>query len=76
MSTPRDIQAGVPQSSVLAPTLYSLYTNDIPQIPGVYIALFTDGTCIYTTDRKDSYVLRKVERGPTSMQLWCERWNI
>jgi hypothetical protein len=30
MSTPRCMQAGVPQGSVLSPTLYNLFTNDTP----------------------------------------------
>jgi retron-type reverse transcriptase len=30
MSTLREMQAGVPQDSVLSPTLYNLYINDIP----------------------------------------------
>jgi hypothetical protein len=72
MSTPREIQAGVPQGSVLSPTLYSLYINDAPQSPGVHLALFADDTCIYSTDRKEGYVLRKLQRGLTSMESWCE----
>jgi hypothetical protein len=74
MSTPREIQAGVPQGSVLSPTLYTVYINDAPQNPGVPLALFADDTCIYTTDRKEGYVLRKLQR--PSVGSWCEHWNI
>jgi len=49
---PQEIQAGVPQDSILSPALYSLYVNDTPQTIGgiIYIqsALFADDTCIYT----------------------------
>jgi retron-type reverse transcriptase len=76
LSTPRYMQAGVPQGSVLSPTLYNLYMNDIPQNPGVNLALFADDTCLYATDRKEGYVLRKIQRGLNSMAAWCEHWNI
>jgi hypothetical protein len=46
ISTPREIQAGVPQGS------------------------------IYTTDRKEGNVLRKLQHGLTSVGSWCERWTI
>jgi hypothetical protein len=45
-------QTGIPQSSVLTPTLYSLYINDAPQTPGVQLAHFDDDMCIYATPQK------------------------
>jgi retron-type reverse transcriptase len=32
MSTSREMQAGVPQGSVLSPTLYNFYVNDPPKL--------------------------------------------
>jgi hypothetical protein len=76
MPTPRCKQAGVPQGSVLLPTLYNLYINDNPQTIGVNLALFAEDTCLYATESKDGYVLRKVQHGLNSMSACCERWNI
>jgi hypothetical protein len=53
-----------------------MYTNDIPQKPGVYLGLFADDTCIYATDRTESYVLRKLQRSLSAIETWCECWNI
>jgi hypothetical protein len=49
LSTPRKIAAGVPQGSILASVLYSLYIHDAPAAPGTHLALFADDTCIYET---------------------------
>jgi hypothetical protein len=57
MSTPRVMQAGAPQGSILSPTLFNMYINDIPQTNGVHLALFADDTCLYVTDREDSLLL-------------------
>jgi hypothetical protein len=46
------------------------------QTPGVYLALFADDTCLYATDRKEDFVVRKLQRGLSSMETWRERWNI
>jgi len=51
----------------------SLYINDTPQTPGFDLAPFVG---VYVTDRKEIYVLRKVQRNLTSMELRCERCNI
>jgi hypothetical protein len=52
MSTPRIMQVGVPQGSVLSPTMFNMYVNDTPQATGVHLALFADDTCLYATERK------------------------
>jgi hypothetical protein len=33
-------------------------------------------TCLYATDRKEGFVVRKLQRGLSSMETRCERWNI
>jgi hypothetical protein len=82
------MQVGEPQGSVLSPTLHNLYINDTPQTICVNLTLFADDTCLYaterkegyvlrkTTERKEGYVLRKVQRGLNSMSTWIEHWNI
>jgi hypothetical protein len=53
-----------------------MYINDAPQTSGVHLALFADDTCLYATDRKMGFVIKKLQRGLSSMETWCERWNI
>jgi hypothetical protein len=53
-----------------------IYINDTPQTPGVYLGVSADDSCIYTTDRKEGYVLRKLQRGLNAIETSCERWNI
>jgi hypothetical protein len=76
MSAPREMRAGVPQGSDLSPTLYNMYINDASQTPDVYVALFANDTRLYATERKEGFVIRKLHRGLSSMETWCECWNI
>jgi hypothetical protein len=61
------MQAEVSQGSVLSPTLYNLYINNSPQTSGVNLALSADDAWLYATDRKEGYVLRKIQCGLNSM---------
>jgi hypothetical protein len=70
------MQAGVTQYSVLYATIFNMYTNDAPQTRGVHPALFADDTCLYATDRKGGFVVRKFQRGLCSMETLCELWDI
>ena len=49
-SAPHPIQAGVPQGSILDPTLFILYVSDIDQClsPGSKLATFADDTTLYS----------------------------
>jgi hypothetical protein len=42
--------AEVPQGSMFASVLCSIYINDAPIAPGTHLALFVDDTCIYATE--------------------------
>jgi hypothetical protein len=75
MSTPRIMKARVPQGSVLSRTLFNMCVNDTPQAIGVHLALFADDTCLYMSERKEGYVLRKLQRGLNSVEEWSKRWN-
>jgi hypothetical protein len=74
-STPRKTAAGIPQESVLATVLYSLYTNNAPAEPGTHLALFADDTCIYEPEN-NKHVLNKLQHDLNAVNLWCECWNI
>jgi hypothetical protein len=55
------MQVGVAQCSVLSPTLYNVYINDTPQLLGVHLTLFAEDNCLYVTNHKEGYVLRKLQ---------------
>ena len=52
MSTSRDLLAGVPQGSVLGPTLFLIFVNTLPTVfpPGCSALLFADDLKIWSTD--------------------------
>jgi len=52
------IMAGVPQGSVLAPLLYTIYTADIPVSENAFIGTFADDTAIMETDSSQSETVR------------------
>lgn len=70
------IPAGVPQGSVLSPTLFSLYIADIPTSANVEIANFADDTIIYTADHLGANIIRDLEEYFLQISNFFKKWKI
>ncbi len=69
----------MPQGSVLSPTLYTLFTNDLPQAgPGCTDTLYADDiTQIITTISKSKKMMKlKLEREIERINRFERKWKI
>ena len=70
------IRASVPQGSVLAPLLYSIYSSDIPTHPSSLLATFADDTCILTSHDDPIITSQTLQEHLQSFESWCRRWRV
>ena len=61
------VTSGVPQGSVLGPTLFPAYINNLPEYVTCHISLFADDTLIYQV------VNNTQQKGQLSVRLWKPR---
>ena len=58
------VNAGVPQGSILRPTLFPLYINDLPDDVICNIAIYTDDSILYSKCDQASDLWQQLELAP------------
>ncbi|KAL4084334.1 hypothetical protein QTP88_028158 [Uroleucon formosanum] len=76
LSETHTAKAGVPQDSILAPTLYNIYTSDIPHSNHTSLATFADNTCITSSDPDIDKSTGYLQSHLNELQNWFNLWRI
>jgi hypothetical protein len=70
------INAGVPQGSVLAPTLFAVSVNDMPLNDSTLMAMFADDVSLLSSDSDPIAASRKVQNHLNVIEPWLKLWKI
>jgi hypothetical protein len=70
------IKAGEPQGSVLGPTLYVLYTSDLPTSTNTTLGLFADDTVILSVNGDSRRAASELQHYLNTLQTWFEKWRV
>ena len=74
MSSWEDVVSGVPQGSVLGPTLFVLFINDMPQMVDCCIQLFADDAKIFGQVGGDNEV--DLMENLSRLEEWATKWQM
>lgn len=70
------IKAGVPQGSVIGPTLYNIYTADIPIRKDTLTAIYADDTAILSKSCSVSAISSRLQTHLNFIHRWSLDWRI
>ena len=76
------VNAGVPQGSMLVPTVFLLYINDLPDDVICDIAIYADDTTLYSKLDQTSELWQQlelaseIESDPEDTEDWGMRWLV
>ena len=63
---------GIPQSWVLGPILFTIYTNDLPLALSSLSALFADDTTLHTSHKHYDQVTHTIQKSADELVEWSE----
>ena len=70
-----NVVSGVPQGSVLGPSLFLFYINDLPEGLSSKVRLFADDTVLYMTVSK-SEDAKSLQSDLDKLQQWEKKWSV
>lgn len=76
LSSINNIQAGVPQGSVLGPILYTVFTADLPVSDEVVTATYADDTAVLSTHRDPVMASLKLQTHLDKVKTWLNKWRM
>jgi len=79
MSKEFEINAGVPQGSVLSPLLFSIFINDIEiknKKNTFYSLLFADDLCTYFIFKRSGSLEKIINKYLKDLEIWLNRWRL
>ncbi|GBM71825.1 RNA-directed DNA polymerase from mobile element jockey [Araneus ventricosus] len=75
-STPRKLQAGVPQGGILSTITFVLFMNDIPQVRNIMLSLYADDTAILLQGKTPVKAIVAIQNYLKNPKAWLVRWKI
>jgi Reverse transcriptase (RNA-dependent DNA polymerase)/Endonuclease-reverse transcriptase len=75
-SITHDIPYGVPQGAILSPTLYNIFTSDVPTSEFCNTATFADDTAIFASGPTPLLVQEQLQEHLNSISDYCKDWKI
>ena len=67
-----DVISGIPQGSVLGPTLFTVFINDLPECVQSLCKIFADDTKVYNlSSNKD-----QIQQDLNDIQEWSDKWQL
>ena len=80
LSAERPFRAGLPQGSVLAPTLYTLWAADLitalQTIPGTSVYMYADDTATLSSGATIETAQKRAQQAADVMTSWAYRWKM
>ena len=68
-----DVTSGIPQGSVLGPTLFIIYINDLPETVESMVHIFADDTNIYRNIATENDCV-ELQKDLDMLQEWSNKW--